>query len=109
MILRRLKNANVIPVVILDPKDFESKHFAFDLLKKAGRCLGQVAVRFHSLKWSMFATLSGFLGSYKDIIAVVNKCDEKMAEKGQWSNQQDWTDFWETANKKARGRIRKPG
>jgi hypothetical protein len=40
-------------------------------------------------------------GSYSDIIAVVNKCDEKMAEKGQWSNQSDWTDFWETANKKA--------
>ena len=40
-------------------------------------------------------------GSYGDIIAVVNKCDEKMAEKGQWSNESDWTDFWETANKKA--------
>lgn len=40
-------------------------------------------------------------GEYKDIIAVVNKCDEKMAEKGQWSNEQDWIDFWETANKKA--------
>ena len=32
---------------------------------------------------------------------MVNKCDEKMAESGQWSNQSDWTDFWETAVKKA--------
>ncbi|CAL1144255.1 unnamed protein product [Cladocopium goreaui] len=80
MILKRLRNANVIPVVILEPKDFDSKHFAFDLLKRAGR-------------------------SYSDIIAVVNKCDEKMAEKGQWSNQSDWTDFWETANKKGFKKI----
>lgn len=40
MILKRLRNANVIPVVILEPKDFDSKHFAFDLLKRAGRCSG---------------------------------------------------------------------
>ena len=40
MILKRLRNANVIPVVILDPKDFGSKHCAFDVLKTAGRCSG---------------------------------------------------------------------
>ncbi|CAK9061126.1 Hypothetical protein (Fragment) [Durusdinium trenchii] len=80
MILKRLKSPNVIPVVILEPKDFDSKHFAFDLLKKAGR-------------------------SYADIIAVFNKCDEKMAQMGQWSNQSDWTDFWDTARKKGFKKI----
>ena len=49
-----------------------------------------------------FTCNSWYPGRYEDIIAVVNKCDEKMAEKGQWSNQTDWCDFWETAKKKAR-------
>ncbi len=151
MILRRLRNSNVIPVVILEPKDFDSKHFAFDLLKRANRhlealqlfcpmtlygtwelqysralgsCRSWEIITFthhwliqnfeiwlcqhddletnHHAQAPPFTCNSWCPGRYEDIIAVVNKCDEKMAEKGQWSNQSDWCGFWDTANKKAR-------
>ncbi|CAJ1352565.1 unnamed protein product, partial [Effrenium voratum] len=75
MILERLKRPNVIPVVVLEPKDFDSKNYAFDLLTKADR-------------------------SYDDIIVVVNKCDEKLSKNGDWSTPSTWKDFWTTARKK---------
>lgn len=98
MILRRLKNENVIPVVILEPKDFDSKHFAFDLLKRAGRCSvsgticgrfpcgvrqvessrpvneGKGAVRVHSLNWVAFSLGGGTGCQWLMFVYVCHLC-----------------------------------
>ena len=68
MILERLKRPNVIPVVVLEPKDFDSKNYAFDLLTKADRCSsakGREAARHFSLpnaRRGSVKTFSSLLG-----------------------------------------------
>merc|ERR1719217_1317745 len=69
MVRERLSNPGVVPVVVLDPKDLESAHYVYKVLESSSphRCR-------------------------EDIIALVNKTDEKMTGNGEWSNRKGWAE-----------------
>lgn len=76
MLLERLANPEVTPIVVLEPRDMQQKHAVYDLLEKANPPRKRA-----------------------DIIVLQNKCDTlvQCEKKSNWRDSNVWRDHYATA------------